>query len=223
MLFPRPFHHVACAAALVLVTSISASAQYANLSLQSQPGDYIGQGQNYNYAYTPASTQGGVFATTGRLNASGVPDYVRFMFSRTLQPDGTYNASGLTFTTEGLGTALTPGTYDNARRADTPPSGYAGFEVTLENRGSNTLSGAFTVTDFTYTLTSPSTFVIDSFAASFVQHSEEQPPALSGTFTYNIDSPAAVPEASTTVSFSLLLALGLGSAVVAARKKKSAA
>ncbi|MGI4788634.1 MAG: hypothetical protein ACRYFS_07265 [Janthinobacterium lividum] len=37
------------------------------------------------------------------------------------------------------------------------------------------------------------------------------------------DTPAAVPEASTTVSFGLLLMLGLGGIVVAARKKKIAA
>lgn len=36
-----------------------------------------------------------------------------------------------------------------------------------------------------------------------------------------IETPAAVPEASTTVSFGLLLALGLGGAAVAARKKKA--
>ncbi len=35
--------------------------------------------------------------------------------------------------------------------------------------------------------------------------------------------PAAVPEASTTVSFGLLLALGLGGMVVAAKRKKGAA
>lgn len=38
-----------------------------------------------------------------------------------------------------------------------------------------------------------------------------------------IESPAAIPEASTTVSLGLLLALGPGGAVVAARRKKAAA
>ena len=38
---------------------------------------------------------------------------------------------------------------------------------------------------------------------------------------WKLNSPAAVPEASTTVSFGLLLALGLGSMVVAAKKRKS--
>lgn len=36
-------------------------------------------------------------------------------------------------------------------------------------------------------------------------------------------TPAAVPEASTTVSFGMLLVLGVGGTVIAARKKKSAA
>ncbi len=38
-----------------------------------------------------------------------------------------------------------------------------------------------------------------------------------------IVTPAAVPEASTTVSFGLLLALGMGGVVIAAKKKKVAA
>lgn len=37
------------------------------------------------------------------------------------------------------------------------------------------------------------------------------------------ETPAAVPEASTTVSFGLLLALGLGGVVIAARRKKAVA
>ncbi|MGI4790252.1 MAG: LamG domain-containing protein [Janthinobacterium lividum] len=51
--------------------------------------------------------------------------------------------------------------------------------------------------------------------------------ALTGEQVANIyasaDVPAAVPEASTTVSFGLLLALGMGGVVIAARKKKAAA
>ena len=47
-----------------------------------------------------------------------------------------------------------------------------------------------------------------------------------GPLTYSLllhDVPAAVPEASTTVSSGLLLALGMGGVVIAARKKKAAA
>ena len=44
-----------------------------------------------------------------------------------------------------------------------------------------------------------------------------------GTINFNLPVPAAVPEASTTVSFGLLLTLGLGGVVIAARKKKAAA
>ena len=48
---------------------------------------------------------------------------------------------------------------------------------------------------------------------------------LNGSESLHLTSftPAAVPEASTTVSFGLLLALGLGGVVIAAKKKKAAA
>lgn len=44
-----------------------------------------------------------------------------------------------------------------------------------------------------------------------------------GTGSITLNVPAAVPEASTTVSFGLLLMLGLGGMAVAAKRKKSAA
>jgi hypothetical protein len=53
--------------------------------------------------------------------------------------------------------------------------------------------------------------------------------ATSGSFVgsaglvTNITAPAAVPEASTTISFGLLLMLGLGGLVIAARKKSAPA
>ena len=41
------------------------------------------------------------------------------------------------------------------------------------------------------------------------------------TVSFSVNAPAAVPEASTTVSFGLLLALGLGGLVVSAKRKKA--
>ena len=43
---------------------------------------------------------------------------------------------------------------------------------------------------------------------------------LQYAFLLTPNAPAAVPEASTTVSFGLLLVLGLGGAVIAAKRKK---
>ena len=48
------------------------------------------------------------------------------------------------------------------------------------------------------------------------------PPGNFG-WSFGVPTPAAVPEASTTVSFGLLLMLGMGGVIVAARKKKAAA
>lgn len=95
----------------------------------------------------------------------------------------------------------------------------------MDGRGSNILTGNFTVTNFTFsTVTTPfsTSYTINTFAATFEQHSEGKTPALFGTFTYNASGNAPIPEASTTVSFGLLLVLGLGGAFAAARKKKSA-
>ncbi len=48
----------------------------------------------------------------------------------------------------------------------------------------------------------------------------DDPAKNGGGFTVNV-APAAVPEASSVVSFSLLMAFGLGGLVVAARRKKA--
>ena len=228
MLFPRPLYHAACTAALALITSVGASAQYAHLTLQSQPGDFIGQGQNYDITYNPAGIGGGrIFASILPSSTGGLPDFARFSFYQfTQNPFSVINSGSLDFSSQGLGVPLTPGTYTDAQRAAGAAAGHPGLDVSFDGRGSNTLTGNFTVTDFTYsTVTSPfsTTYTIDTFAATFEQHSEGRTPALFGTFTYSANGPAAVPEASTTFSFGLLLALGGGGAVVAARKKKAAA
>ena len=225
MLFPRPFHHAASTVALVLVTSAGASAQYAHLTLQSQPGDLIAEGQNADIIYTPANTNN-YFIASANPDFKTLPNgpiTAEFDFAQFGQdPD---NYATLSFSTEQLGVPLTVGTYTGAQRYPFEAAGHPGLDVTFQHAGNNTLTGNFTITAFTYTVTAPNTFVIDAFDATFEQHSEGLPPALFGQFSYRSAGtpPPAVPEASTTVSFGLLLALGLGGAVVASRRKKAAA
>ena len=87
-------------------------------------------------------------------------------------------------------------------------------------------------------LTSPATFSNTSSTGATLPNGSQEtvtftsPDGPTGTFTAanqdGVSGPvpgpgaAPVPEASTTVSFGLLLALGLGSVVVAARKKRTA-
>jgi len=106
-------------------------------------------------------------------------------------PTATPNTfSTLDFGTNQLGIPLQPGFYPNAQREPFAQPGHPGLDVTFQNRGSNTLTGNFTITDITL---GPSN-VLQSFSASFEQHSEGAAPALFGTVTYNING---VPEPST--------------------------
>ena len=222
MFLTRTLCHAACVAGLVLVTSVGASAQYLHLTLQSQPGDLIGLGRNYDILYTPTSND---YFYVGASNNSKVfpdaPDTIAVSASQFgKDPDNDFS---LSFSTRELGTPLVPGTYTDAQRFPFEATGHPGLNCDFNGLGSETLTGSFTITDLTYTITHSNTFIVNAFDASFEQHSEGAVPALFGQVSYRDTGNAPVPEASTTVSFGLLLALGLGDAVIAARKKKAAA
>lgn len=104
------------------------------------------------------------------------------------------------------------GNYPNALRAPFADPGFAGLDVSWQHRGSNQLSGSFTIHDFAYSGTEGN-WVIDRFDASFEQHSEFATPALRGRFTYSAN---AVPEPAT------LAVLGLGTLAMARRRRQKA-
>jgi hypothetical protein len=161
-----------------------ASGQFAQLTLQSQPGDFIGQGQTVNITYTPSNSALFV-ARVVAFTANGKPDFVDFVLGNPGANPDTF--ATLDFSTAGLGIAIVPGTYglsgNTAQRADFAEPGHAGLDVSFQGRGSNTLTGNFTVTDATFFLDASNTVEIGSFGASFEQHSEGAVPALFGTFT----------------------------------------
>lgn len=222
-LFPRTLRYAASASALTLVTALSASAQYATLSLQSQPGDPVGQGRSSQITYLPGPSSFSP-AQVRRTEPDGSPGELLFILGNVTSSNDTNTFALLFFGTDQLGIPLQPGTYTDAQRADDAASGHPGLDVEFQNRGCNTLTGNFKVTEFSYTMTAPNTFVIDTFDASFEQHYAGITPALFGQFSYRGagSPPPAVPEAPSVVSLGLLLALGLGGAAVAARRKKAA-
>src|SRR5262249_59570023 len=81
------------------------------------------------------------------------------------------------------------------QRADFASPGHPGLDVSFQNRGSNTLTGEFTITEVTF-MTGPAGLEVETFAASFEQHSEGAAPALFGDFTYDARI-TAVPEPGT--------------------------
>ena len=135
-----------------------------SLTMVSQPGDYIGQGQTYSF--TP---QTGTFMVNRNFD-NGVSIF--------------YSGSGQSWNLDfaaPFDAALTPGTYANATRWPFQATGVAGLNVSGDGRGSNTLTGSFTVTQALFAADG----TVLRFAASFVQHSEGTTPALTGTINYN--------------------------------------
>lgn len=140
-----------------------------SLSMVSDPGDYIGQGQTYNYS--PATGT----ITVERNYDNGVsisyrePGFTHWWDFRFAAPD------------EGL---LVPGLYTDAMRFPFQDPGHPGLDVSGDGRGSNTLTGWFRVDEVAY---GPNGEVL-VFAATFEQHSEGRTPAIRGQVYYNAGS-----------------------------------
>jgi len=175
----------------------------ATLTMQSQPGDYIGQGQSYNLTYTGSDIVVQVIQTV-----AGSPAEIDFILWPTTNPFAL-----LYFGTNQLGTPLQVGSYTDAQRAVFAAPGHAGLDVSFDHRGSNTLTGSFEITQLMF---GPGN-TIQAFQASFIEHSEGLAPALSGTFTYYAN-PIAVPEPASLT----LCGAGLLGMAVALRKKLAA-
>lgn len=165
----------------------AARADFAELTLQSQPGDFIGQGGTYDIVY-PSNE---ISAQIRRSLPSG-PAELLFVLGHS-SPDNTFAL--LFFGTDQLGIPIQPGVYglpgNTAQRADFAQPGHPGLDVSFQGRGSNTLTGNFTITDVSFFHDSNNQLQVGSFMASFEQHSGGATPALFGTFTFRS---SAVPE-----------------------------
>lgn len=142
----------------------------------SDPGDYIGAGLTYDLSTSNATFS----ASTNFTGEIGLfvktPDYGEFWSLNSAAADQA---------------PLTPGYYADAMRSGFRDAGHPGLDVFGDGRGSNTLTGSFTVAQADLT---PDGQAVRGFAASFEQHSEDAAPALRGTIQYItlIDTSAGV-------------------------------
>ena len=168
---------------LVLICSVAAPAfafatPIAHPSLQSQPGDFIGQGGTFDILYqSPPDTVSGQIR---RRLADGSPSELLFLLD---SPAPGNQFALLFFGTDQLGVPIQPGTYPNAQRADFATPGHPGLDVSFQNRGSNTLTGSFTILDVTFFSDPLAGLQIATFHAQFEQHSEGAVPQCSEIFS----------------------------------------
>jgi hypothetical protein len=165
--------------AAALGVAADAMAGTTSILLNSDPGDYIGQGQVLFFAEGD-----GVF--TARTNfdngvsiAFNTPTFSHFWYLDFAAPNSQ---------------ALTLGTYTNATRFPFQDPSQPGLSVAGDGRGCNMLTGSFTVLEISYGTSGD----VSAFRATFEQHCEGAAPALRGEVRFNatiavvLSAPSAV-------------------------------
>ena len=154
---------IALIAATASLASVSAWAQ-STLYFQSQPGDFIGQGQTATYTDIDGSfgaNGGGTRRIDVAFTSVGFSWFLNFE-----APEGQVLGAGM---------------YEGATRWPFQSPTRPGLDVSGDGRGCNTSNGRFLVLEATYDVSGE----VMSFAADFEQHCEGVTPALYGAIRFN--------------------------------------
>lgn len=156
--------------------ALSANLLYMN----SEPGDYIGQGEIREFGSEDGTFSASVNFDNGvSINFSGDEHWnVDFAAPQAVP--------------------LEPGAYEGATRFPFQSPTAPGLSVSGDGRGCNTLTGRFVVLEVEY-----ADDTVVSFAADFEQHCEGADPALFGSVRYN-STLGFEPQVSVTVNGSFL-------------------
>ncbi len=193
-------------AAFLLASISSASTPQTFLSMWSDPGDLVGQGQTY---YLTFPVDGHLVLNTYQ-NQVGLNFWLDTSFTHEPNPLPSWTGN---FSTAGLGAPLAIGQYDNATSPSTADSPYPGIEISYGDGRPSSTTGSFHI----YDIGLNSYGGIDHVAMSFEQYSNGSSAALHGLFWDNSAFPLpAVPEPET---YAELLA-GLGLLVIRFRRRK---
>jgi hypothetical protein len=104
----------------------------AELTLQSQPGDFIGQGQTEDIIYMPSNSS--FFGAVIVSDVSGQPAFLDFVFGTVTGSNSTNTFSSLDFATNRLNLPFQPGIYTNAERASCTTEGHPCVDVSYQKR-----------------------------------------------------------------------------------------
>jgi hypothetical protein len=150
----------------LLAAVFPADAQVTSLSMVSDSGDYIGQGQTYFYTPVDGPFTAQVNADQSVHVAFNTPSFSHFWYLDFAAPNSQ---------------PLTVGAYAGAARYPFQAANQPGLSVVGDGRGCNMLTGSFQVLQLTL---GPNNTVA-SFDANFEQHCEGAVPALRGEIRYN--------------------------------------
>ena len=141
------------------------------VDLQSDPGDYIGNGLNYRYTKADSAIS---VSYAGGLISVGIA--------------GDQNWTG-DFKLPGTPDRLKNGTYTGLTRYPFAPADQGAMNWSGEGRGCNMLTGSFTVEKVVYSKRG----VLESFNLSFEQHCEGATAALRGQIQWTIHDTTVPP------------------------------
>lgn len=144
------------------------------LYMNSEPGDYIGQGIEQLYTSNDSSITGNLSDDGGGFFGSAI--------------QGAYDHWWYVDLTAPAGEQLAVGSYENAERYPFNSYGHPGLSVYGDGRGCNTLTGRFDVNE----LQRAATGELLVFEATFEQHCEGGTPALYGRI--RIENPPPPPD-----------------------------
>ena len=178
-------------ASLGFLSALS-SAQIVTLTIDSDPGDWIGQGQHLTNTYTPKPPPDAFSIYNYYLPGNTKSAYVEFILGFPGNDPNDFVIFDVS--TYKLGHELQAGLYENATRASTLIDGDAGFNFSFQNRGSNELTANFTIHSIQFAQDGNGNEAVSELDVSFEQHSENAVPACYGRFTYDAN---VVPEPAT--------------------------
>lgn len=168
--FARPHRGLLFILLATLFAARSVSAAQTVLTYVSEPGDYIGGGEEATF--TPAD---GTFV----LN----PTYANGQVVSFNTP--TYSHWWSLYFGAADGQVLVAGTYENAERFAFKSPGHPGIDFTGDGRGCNTIRGRFDLRE----IERDAAGTVVKLAIDFEQHCEGMGPGLFGQVRYNSDVP----------------------------------
>ena len=175
----------------IAATAGPAEAGVASLRIESEPGDFIGDGKRYYHRPSDGTFSSALWgAVTGTA--------VDITFRPPTFPFG--ENWRLAFAAPG-GAPLTVGTYSGAAAHPFQAADVPGLNISGMGRGCNSITGSFVVHEVTYTGDT-----VTALWVTFEQHCDGQEAALRGDLRYNASAPVhlTVPEPFTVADGDLL-------------------